>query len=110
MTLSPATPIIAARCELTAEPPSEQSNRYPPKVRFVNPSLHTLRSRRLTKGLHVSEDRIKEKEKFEFTAEGEALGYISLAQARLLAMQTARDDPGDYGASFEGTPMAKRKV
>lgn len=42
----------------------------------------------------------KEKEKFEFTSEGEVLGYISLDQARLLAMQTARDSPGDYGRRF----------
>ena len=47
----------------------------------------------------------KDEEKFEFTAEGEALGYISLAQARLLAMQTARETPGDYGDLFSGIPM-----
>lgn len=36
----------------------------------------------------------KEEEKFEFTPEGESLGYISLEQARVVAMQTARDEPG----------------
>ena len=35
-------------------------------------------------------------EKFEFTAEGEALGYISLAQARLLALRHARDNRDFY--------------
>ena len=40
-----------------------------------------------------------------FTAEGEALSYISLDQARLLAMQTARYDRAYYSGSFEGTSM-----
>ena len=48
----------------------------------------------------------KEEEKFEFTAEGEILGYISLDQARLLAMQTARESPGEYGRRFRGAAMA----
>ena len=52
------------------------------------------------------EDSFDKEDKFDaFTPEGEALGYISLPQARLLAMETARDSPGDYGASFQGTPM-----
>ncbi|MBP63037.1 MAG: hypothetical protein CMJ62_16070 [Planctomycetaceae bacterium] len=34
------------------------------------------------------------------------MGYISLAQARLLAMQTARETPGNYGRRFVDTPMA----
>ena len=53
----------------------------------------------------MSEDPDKQEEKFEFTAEGEALGYISLAQARLLAMQTARETPGEYGDRFSGDSM-----
>ena len=48
----------------------------------------------------------KQEEKFDFTAEGEALGYISLAQARLLATQTARETPGNYGRRFRGVTMA----
>ena len=48
----------------------------------------------------------KEEEKFEFTPEGEVFGYISLDQARLLAMQTARDSPGEYGRRFRRTRMA----
>ena len=47
----------------------------------------------------------KEEEKFEFTPEGEALGYISLEQARVVAMQTARDEPGDYGRRLSGVQM-----
>ena len=51
----------------------------------------------------VHDDGDREEDKVDaFTAEGEALGYISLAQARLRAMQTARDDPGDYGAAGPG--------
>ena len=43
----------------------------------------------------------KDEEKFEFDAAGEALGYISLDQARLLAMSTARESPGDYGSQYQ---------
>jgi len=48
----------------------------------------------------------KEEEKFEFDAAGEALGYISLDQARVLAMRTARETPGAYGRRLRGVPMA----
>ena len=41
----------------------------------------------------MAEDQGKEEEKFDFTPEGE--GYISLAEARVLAMQTASSVPGD---------------
>ena len=47
----------------------------------------------------------KEEGKFEFTPEGESLGYISLEQARVVAMQTARDEPGDYGSRYSGAQM-----
>ena len=52
------------------------------------------------------EDEGKQEEKFDFTSEGEALGYISLDQARVLAMRTARESPGAYGRSFRNVPMA----
>ena len=48
----------------------------------------------------------KDEEKFDFTGEGEAVDYISLAQARLLAMQTARESPGEYGSQYQGVSMA----
>jgi len=48
----------------------------------------------------------KEKEKFDFTSEGEAVNYISLAQAGVLAMQTARETPGEYGSQYQDVPMA----
>ena len=48
----------------------------------------------------------KDEEKFEFTAEGEALDYISLDQAQVLAMRTARGAPGVYGTTYRDIPMA----
>ena len=42
----------------------------------------------------MAEDQGKKEEKFDFTLEGEALGYISLDQARVLAMEHARDNRG----------------
>jgi len=48
----------------------------------------------------------KEEQKFEFDSAGEALGYISLDQARVLAMRTAREAPGAYGRRFRNVPMA----
>ena len=47
----------------------------------------------------------KEDEKLEFTPEGETLGYISLDQAQVLAMGTARETPGAY-AYYTDIPMA----
>jgi len=46
----------------------------------------------------MAQDQGKEEEKFEFTGEGEAVNYISLPLARLLAIRTARDPPGEYGS------------
>ncbi|MCH8281988.1 MAG: hypothetical protein IIC96_15060 [Chloroflexi bacterium] len=54
----------------------------------------------------VEEEGKKDEEKFEFTAEGEALGYISLDQAQVLAMRTAREAPGVYGTTYRDIPMA----
>jgi hypothetical protein len=51
----------------------------------------------------VAEDRGKEEEKFDFTAEGE--GYIGLADARMLAVRTAAESPGDYGRNFREVAM-----
>ena len=51
----------------------------------------------------MAEDQGKEEEKFDFTSEGE--GYISLDEARVLALQTASSAPGDYGRSFRGVTM-----
>ena len=50
----------------------------------------------------MAEDQGKEEEKFDFTGEGEAVNYISLAQARLLAMEHARDNTDFYGPRYAG--------
>ena len=50
----------------------------------------------------MAEDQGKEEEKFEFTGEGEGVNYISLPQARLLAIRTARAPPGEYGSQYRG--------
>ena len=42
----------------------------------------------------------KEEEKFEFTPEREALGYIFLDQARVPAIQHARDNRDFYGPNY----------
>ena len=54
----------------------------------------------------MAEEEEKQEEKFDFTLEGEALGYISLAQAGVLAMQTARETPGEYGGQYRDVSMA----
>jgi hypothetical protein len=54
----------------------------------------------------MAEDADNKEDQFDFTSQGEAMGYISIAQARLLAMQTAREAPGDYGRGFTGILMA----
>jgi len=46
----------------------------------------------------MADDQGKEEEKFDFTGEGESVGYISLEQAGVLAMRTARETPGEYGS------------
>ena len=55
----------------------------------------------------MAEDAGKQDEgKIDFTREGEALGYISLDQARVLAMRTAREAPNAYGRRFRNVAMA----
>ena len=45
----------------------------------------------------MSQDDGKQEEKFDFNPEGESLGYISLDQARVLALQHARNNRELYG-------------
>jgi len=47
----------------------------------------------------------KDEQKFDFTAEGEALDFVTLDQARFIAMQTARGEPGNYGPTCQTVPM-----
>ena len=44
-----------------------------------------------------AEPEKKDEDKLEFTPEGESLGYISLDQARVFALQHARDNREAYG-------------
>ena len=46
-----------------------------------------------------------EDEKIDFDSAGEVLAYISLEQARVLAMQSAEENPGNYGLRFSGSRM-----
>ena len=48
----------------------------------------------------------KDEEKLDFDSAGQAFGYISLDQARVLAMRTARDTPGEYGRRLTDVSMA----
>lgn len=52
------------------------------------------------------EDEGKQEEKFDFNSDGESLGYISLDQAQVLALRTARESPEDYGVDFLGIRMS----
>ena len=52
----------------------------------------------------------KAQEKFEFTSEGEALSYVSLDQARVLAMRTARDDTAFYGLTYSGRELVREEL
>ena len=54
----------------------------------------------------VDEEEKKEEQKFEFDEAGEAIGYISLDQARVLAMRTAMETSGAYGRRYRAVPMA----
>jgi uncharacterized repeat protein (TIGR02543 family) len=51
----------------------------------------------------VAEDKGKEEEKFDFTPEGE--GLLTLGDARMLAVRTAAESPGDYGSTYQGVAM-----
>ena len=58
----------------------------------------------------MAENEEKKEDQFGFDAAGEALGYISLEQARLVAMQAARENPGNYGPRLAGTRMVFQLV
>ena len=55
----------------------------------------------------MAEDQSKiDDEQSGFTREGEAIRYIDLDQAQILAMQIATENPGDYGDAYAGVSMA----
>ena len=54
----------------------------------------------------AQEEGKKEEEKLEFTPEGEAIGYLSLDQARVLALRHARDNTEFYGRRYARRDLA----
>ena len=54
----------------------------------------------------------KKEDSFEFDSAGEAIDYISMAQARLLAMRTAKIGPlaEDELGVVEGLPAAEQRL
>jgi FKBP-type peptidyl-prolyl cis-trans isomerase len=58
----------------------------------------------------MTQESADKQDPFDFNAEGEAIGYISLQQARILAMRTAADQPGSYGQSLTGVGMVYEVV
>ena len=58
----------------------------------------------------MTKDPENKEDKFDFDDSGETLAYISAEQARLVAMRTARDEPGNYGAAFSGVGMVYQLV
>ena len=56
------------------------------------------------------EKRDKQDEKIEFDSAGEVVGYISLDQARVLAIQHARENTEFYGRRGDsGYPVRRRR-
>ena len=53
----------------------------------------------------MAEAEGKKEEKFDFITEGEAVGYISLEQARVQAIRHARDNTEFYGPTYSGTSL-----
>jgi len=56
-------------------------------------------------GVVAQDEGKKEEEKFDFTSEGEVLGYISLDQAGVLAVQHARENTDFYGRMLHNGDM-----
>ena len=58
----------------------------------------------------VDEEGKKEEQKFDFDSSGEVVGYISLDQARVLAIQHARDNPDFYGPRYSRVSMVSEVI
>jgi len=56
----------------------------------------------------VAEDQGKEEEKFDFTPEGE--GYISLGDARVMALRHAQENPEIYGPDYQNVRLVSELV
>ncbi len=53
----------------------------------------------------AEEDGKKDEEKFDFTREGEVLGYIGVDQARVMTIRHARDNTDFYGPRYSGAAL-----
>ncbi len=58
----------------------------------------------------MAEEEGKKEDQFGFTPEGEALGYISLEEARVQAMEAARGDASYYGSRFQQVDLAHEVI
>ena len=58
----------------------------------------------------MADEPEKKDEKFEFTPEGESVEYISLGDARVMAIRHARENPEIYGADYQDTTMVWEPV
>ena len=58
----------------------------------------------------AEEEDKKEEEKIELDSTGQPLAYISLDQARVLAMEHARDNTGFYGRRYRRRELAWEMV
>ncbi len=58
----------------------------------------------------MAEEEGKKDDQFGFTPEGEALGYISLEQARVLAMEHARDNPEVYSSRYNRLALVQEVI
>ena len=56
-------------------------------------------------GIVMAEEEGKKNEKFDFTPQAEAVGFVTLDQARLIAIQRAQEESGNYGPSWQSVPM-----
>jgi hypothetical protein len=58
----------------------------------------------------LAEEPDKKDDKFEFTPEGEFVEYISLGDARVMAIRHARENTEIYGADYQDTTMVWEPV
>ncbi len=58
----------------------------------------------------AQEEEKKDEEKFEFDAAGQALEYISLDQARVLAIEHARDNRDFYGRRYANRDLIWEEI
>ena len=58
----------------------------------------------------MAQEEEKKEEKFEFDAAGQALEYISLDQARVLAIEHARDNPRFYGRRYARRDLVREVI